>query len=109
MKTTDSLKYQEHEAVPDTGAQINAQFSRSTFDILSQPLPTMPRKPQKLHTVDAISYVAHSPVPVPHHWKEGIKKQLEKDIETGVLQKVPVGQPTEWCIQMVVVAKKDEK
>ena len=86
------------------------QFSKSTFDITSQPLPPMSGKPQKLHIIDnATPYAAHSPIPVPHHWKEEVKIQLEKDVEMGILQKVPVGEPTEWCMRMVVVPKKDGK
>ena len=27
----------------------------------------------------------------------------------GILQKVPVGEPTEWCMRMIVVPKKDGK
>ena len=51
------------------------QFSPSTFDITSQPLPLLSRKPQKLHIVDdGISYAAHYTISVPHHWKEDVKK-----------------------------------
>ena len=35
--------------------------------------------------------------------------QLEKDLEMGILQKVPVGERAEWCMRMVVVPKKDKK
>ena len=86
------------------------QFSKSTFDITSQPLPPMTGKPQKLHTADnATPYAAHSPIPIPRHWKEEVKIQLEKDVEMGILQRVLVGEPTEWCMRMVAVPKKDGK
>ena len=69
----------------------------------------MSGKFQKLHIVDnAIPYAAHSPIPVPHHWKEEVQIKLQKNVEMGILQKVPVEEPTEWCMQMVVVPQKME-
>ena len=56
----------------------------------------MSGKPHKLHLKDnAIPYAAHSPIPVPHYWKEEIKQQLDKDVE--------------WCMRKVPVAKGDGK
>lgn len=48
----------------------------------------------------------HKPFPVPVHWKEAVKAGLDKDVKMGVLEKVPVGEPTTWCSRMVVVPKK---
>ena len=57
-------------------------------------LPLMNGKPHKIHISDkAVSYVAHSPIPVPCHWKEHVKKQQHEDVE--ILRKAPVGKPTE--------------
>ena len=98
------------ENIPQLESWLLSHFSKSTFDITSKPLPQMSGKPQKFHLVEnALPYAAHSPIPIPHHWKEEIKTQLETDVEMGILQKVPVGEPTEWCMRMVVVAKKDGK
>ena len=86
------------------------QFSKSNFYITSYPLPSMPGKPEKLHILDnAIPYAAHFPIPVPHHRKQEVKIQLEKDVEMGILQKEPVRELTKWCMRMVVVSKKDGK
>ena len=51
----------------------------------------------------------HKPFPVPVHWKEAVKAGLDKDVKMGVLEKVPVGEPTTWCSRMVVVPKKNGK
>ena len=48
----------------------------------------------------------HTPALVPRHWEAEVKKQLNKDIRKGILEPVPVGEATEWCARMVVVAKK---
>ena len=51
----------------------------------------------------------HKAYPVPVHWQEEVKRGLDNDVKLGVLEKVPVGEPTSWCSRMVVVAKKDGK
>ena len=35
-----------------------------------------------------------------------MKRQLDDDVRKGILEPVPVGEATEWCARMVVVAKK---
>ena len=83
-------------------------FSETTFNISAEPLPQMSGKPQSFHiTENAIPYSANSPIPIPHHWKEKVKQQLDKDVELGILHKAPLGEPTEWCMKMVTVPKKD--
>ena len=49
----------------------------------------------------------HCPIPVPHHWKEQVKADLDRDVRLGIIEPVPLGTPTIWCSKMVVVAKKD--
>ena len=36
-----------------------------------------------------------------------MKAQLEEDITRGIIELVPVGEATEWCARIVVVAKKN--
>ena len=36
-----------------------------------------------------------------------MKRQLEKDIEMGIIRRAPIGKPTDWCMRMVTVSKKD--
>ena len=84
-------------------------FSETTFNISAEPLPQMPGKPQSFHlTENAIPYSANSPIPIPHHWKEEVKQQLDKDVKLGILCKAPLGEPTEWCMRMVTVPKSQD-
>ena len=49
----------------------------------------------------------NKPAPVPLHWQKQVLEELNRDIALGVLERVPYGQPTEWCFRMVVTRKKD--
>ena len=51
----------------------------------------------------------HKPIPIPHHWQETVKAELERDCELGIIEKIPVGIPTRWQSRMVVIAKKSGK
>ena len=65
-------------------------------------------RPHKFHLKEnADSFAAHIPIPIPHHWRDEVKRQLEKDIEMGIFQRVPIGKSTEWCKRMVTVSKVD--
>ena len=52
-------------------------------------------------------YAVHTPIPIPHHWEDAVKKDIEKDVRLGILEKVPEGTPVTWCSRMVVQPKKD--
>ena len=52
-------------------------------------------------------YAAHTPIPIPHHWKVEVKKQSDSGVRMGIICEAPVGETTEWCMRMVTVAKKD--
>ena len=41
------------------------------------------------------------------HWQEDVKKQLNDDVSLGVLEKVPIGEPSSWCHRMVITPKAD--
>jgi len=48
-----------------------------------------------LHVDDAaVPYVANTPAPVPLHWQNAVKEQLDNDVAMGVLEKVPIGEPS---------------
>ena len=49
----------------------------------------------------------HTPVPVPLHWQTEVKKGLDRDVNLGVIEPVPIGEPVTWCHRMVVCAKKN--
>ena len=52
---------------------------------------------------------AYTPVPVPHHWKEQVKADLDRDVRLRIIEKVPQGDVSEWCSQMVVASKTNGK
>jgi hypothetical protein len=39
----------------------------------------------------------HKPIPVPHHWKDSVKSQLDADVALQIIEPVPAGTPTTWC------------
>ena len=51
----------------------------------------------------------HSPIPVPLHWQDEVKADLDRDVRLGVLEPVPIGEPVTWCHRMVICAKKNGK
>ena len=51
----------------------------------------------------------HTPIPVPIHWQDEVKADLDRDVRLGILEPVPVGTPVTWCSKMVVAAKKSGK
>ena len=66
--------------------------------------------PLKLHIdPNAKPIAVHKFSPVPVHFEEAVKNELDRDVKMGVLEKVPVGTPSEWCSRMVVVAKPNGK
>ena len=49
----------------------------------------------KLHVdSDAKPTAIHVPSKVPLHWENKVKQQLQDDVNLGVLEKVPYGQPS---------------
>ena len=73
-----------------------------------QLLPMMEGPPMKLMIDPTVQPIAfHTPVPVPLHWLEEVKKGLDQDVCLGVIEPVPVGEPVTWCHRMVVCAKKN--
>ena len=86
------------------------QFSSSSFNTSSAPLAKMIGAPMKIH-IDpkAVPIAAHKPIPIPHHWQDIVKSELDRDCELGIIEKVPVGIPAKLQLRMVVVAKKSGK
>ena len=83
------------------------KFEKSVFT-RTKPFREMNCKPAHIHLKpDAIPFATHVPIPTPIHWKDQIKADLDRDVEDGIIEKVPVGEPVQWCSPMVVTAKKD--
>ena len=86
-------------------------YASSTFNVCEhQPLPFMHGRPMHLMVDPNATPVAHhSPIPVPIHWQDDVKAGLDRDVELGVIEPVPVGEPVTWCHRMVICAKKNGK
>ena len=64
----------------------------------------------KIHVdPNAKPIAVHKPIPIPHHWQEQVKKDLDRDMKLGIIEKVPMGVPNTWQSRMVMVAKKSGK
>ena len=55
----------------------------------------------------ATPVACHKVVPVPLHWREKVKADLERNVRIGVLEKVPDNTPVTWQSRMVITAKAD--
>ena len=86
---------------------IIEKFEKSVFT-RTTPFREMNCKPAHIHLkTEAVPFATHVPIPTPIHWKEQIKADLDRDVKDGIIEKVPVGEPVQWCSPMVVTAKKD--
>ncbi|XP_068232779.1 uncharacterized protein [Palaemon carinicauda] len=86
-------------------------YASSTFNTCEhQKLPMMSGPPLKLMIDPHAEPVAvHTPIPVPLHWQDEVKQGLDQDVNLGVLEQVPIGEPVTWMSRMVVCAKKNGK
>ena len=85
------------------------RYSASTFNKCPhRPLPAMEGPPIKFHIDPEATPVARrKPAPVPLHWQEQVEEEINRDVSLGVLERVPHGEPTNWCFRMVVTRKHD--
>ena len=83
-------------------------YSKSTFNTCEhQPLTAMDGPPLRIMIrPDAEPVAHHKAIPVPLHWQTEVKAALDRDVQLGVIEPVPVGEPVTWCHRMVVVSKK---
>ena len=97
------------ENVPKLEEYIKNKFASSAFN-RSPPFPIMDAPPAHIHLkANAIPHARHTPIPIPHHWREAVKKGLDEDVEREVICPVPIGAPVEWCSSMVVIPKGLDK
>ena len=85
------------------------RYKSSTFNTCEhQPLPKMKGEPLRIYMKeDAKPYVVHTPSPIPVHFRQEVKEQLDRDVRLGVLEKVPPNTPTTWCSRLVIATKKN--
>ena len=84
-------------------------FTSSAFNTcVHQPLQSMTGAPVNIKfKEDVMPYAVHAPIPIPHHWKQKVKEDIDRDVRLGILEPVPQGTHTVWCARMVVAPKKD--
>ena len=84
------------------------QFSSSAFNT-NKPFPKLTTPPAHIHLIPGCvpPKPAYWPATVAEHWADAVKNSIDKDVEKGILLKVPLNEPTTWCARMVVVRKKD--
>ncbi len=94
--------------IPKLEAYLLEKFADSTFNA-DKPFPKLSTPPAHIHLRDdhIIPKPAYWPATVADNWAEDVKKALDRDVELGILKKVPFNEPTTWCARMVVVKKKD--
>jgi len=64
--------------------------------------------PVEIHLSEGAEPVAcHKAIPVPLHWQERVFADLKRDEALGVVERVPIGEPVNWCHRMVVTRKQD--
>lgn len=84
------------------------RYSASAFNCCQkQPLPLMTGSPPlRLHVDPTAKPVAvHSPAQIPLHWQDAVKGGLDRDVRLGVIEVVPVNEPTQWSSRMLVQPK----
>jgi len=97
------------ENIPKMREWLLERYSSSTFNQCKhQQLPGMSGPSIRLHVDPAAKPSAvHTPAAVPLHWHDAVKDQLDADVAMGVIEKVPLGEPSAWCHRMVIARKSD--
>ena len=85
------------------------RYKGSTFNTCPhQLLPQMEGPPIELHVDPEAKPVAiHVPSPIPLHWQDKVKEGLLRDEALGVIERVPYGEPSQWCHRMVITQKEN--
>ena len=64
--------------------------------------------PVEIHLKTGAPPVAvHKAASIPIHWQDQVHSDLLRDEALGVIEKVPYGEPVQWCHRMVVTRKHD--
>ena len=101
------------ECIPENNSKMKewlvSRYAASTFNKCPhQPLPGMTGPAIRLHVnPEATPVAVHTPATVPLHWQDEVEEQINADIALGVLERVPIGEPSPWCHRMVLVRKAD--
>ena len=96
--------------LPKLKQYILDRYRSSTFNTCEkQKLPLISGSPPlELHVDPTAKPVAcHVPASVPLHWQEPVRAGLDRDVNLGVLERVPLNTPARWQSRMVIAAKHD--
>jgi hypothetical protein len=95
------------ENIPKLKGYLIEKFADTAFN-RATPFRMMNCVPAHIHLKeDAKPHAMHNPFSIPIHWREEIKRMLDKDVEDRIIEPVPIGDPVTWCSPMVVTAKGD--
>ena len=95
------------ENIPKLKAYLIEKFSDSVFN-KATPFRKMNCPPAHIHLRrDAQPYATHNPFSIPIHWREEVKRKIDKDVQDDIIEPAPIGDPVQWCSPMVVTAKGD--
>ena len=95
------------ENIENMRAWILDYYGDSVFNQCPhQEAPCMSGPPVEIHLKEnAVPRACHTPAQIPYQWQEKVHKNLLDDETNGVIEKVPFGEPVEWCHRMVVARK----
>ena len=87
---------------------LTESFAQSTFN-RNKPFPKLSTPPAHIHLKNdyVLPRPAIWPATIADNWEDEVKKAIDKDVELGIITKVPFNEPTTWCARMVVVKKRD--
>ena len=96
------------ENIPRLRQLLTEHYASSTFNTCHhQKLPLMKGSPPlEIHLrPDAVPKQVHTPATIPVHFREAVKRDLDRDVAMGVIEKVGVNDSFEWCSRMVITRK----
>ena len=84
-------------------------YANSTMSMCAhQALPKAAGPPMEITSKEGVTPTAiHTPAVIPLHWHDQVKKQLDGDVELGIIKPVEANEPVKWQHRMVVVRKNN--
>ena len=84
-------------------------FGKSTFNRCPHhSIPSMSGPPMEIHVDEnAKPFRCFKAAPIPVHWEQKVYDDLKRDEALGIIERVPYGEPVEWCHRMLVTRKHD--
>ena len=88
---------------------LSDKYAASTFNTCPhRPLHCIAGHPIEIHVDPLAKRMAfHTPSSIPLHWQQKVHDHLIRDEAMRILEKVPHGEPTEWCHCMANIRKRD--